>query len=166
MKVTLLIALTADGKIAKDAAHFPDWTGKADKKLFKQITQAAGAVIMGSATYATIGKTLLDRQNIVLTRKTVRASTHENLVFTNKKPIEILEKLESDGFDHVILIGGAQINTLFAQAGLIDEMILTYCPRVFGSGLSLFTETLSMELELLSTKQLEPHVFYAHYRVI
>ena len=166
MKVTLLIALTADGKIAKDAAHFPDWTGKADKKLFKQITLAAGVVIMGSATYTTIGKPLLNRRNIVLTRRTDRASTHKNLVFTNKKPIEILEKLESDGFDHVIVIGGAQINTLFARAGLIDEMILTYCPKMFGTGLSLFTEPVSMDLELLSTKQLEPHVFYAHYRVL
>ncbi len=165
MKVTLMIALTADGKIAKDASHYPDWTGSADKKLFKKITQDAGVIIMGSATYATIGKPLPDRRNIVLTRRTDRASSYDNLEYTNNQPAEIIEKLISDGFERAILIGGAQINTLFAKAGLINEMILTYCPTVFGSGLSLFSEPLTMNLELIATRQLDPDVFYAHYRV-
>jgi dihydrofolate reductase len=165
MKVTLMIALTADGKIAKDASHYPDWTGSADKKLFKQITLDAGVIIMGSATYATIGKPLPNRRNIVLSRRTDRVSSYHNLEYTNNQPAEIIAKLESDGFDRAILIGGAQINTLFAKAGLINEMILTYCPNVFGSGLSLFSESLSMDLELLAAKQLDTNVFYAHYRV-
>ena len=160
-----MIALTADGKIAKDASHYPDWTGSADKKLFKQITMDAGVIIMGSATYMTIGKPLPNRRNIVLTRRTDRVSSYENLEYTNKQPHEIIEKLESEGFGAAILIGGAQINTLFAKAGLIDEMILTYCPTVFGFGLSLFSEPLAVKLELLSTKQLDPNVFYTHYRV-
>jgi len=160
-----MIALTADGKIAKDASHYPDWTGSADKKLFKQITQDAGVIIMGSATYMTIGKPLPNRRNIVLTRRTDRVSSYDNLEYTNKQPIEIIKKLKSEGFGGAILIGGAQINTLFANAGLIDEMILTYCPIIFGSGLSLFSEPLAMNLELLATQQLDPDVFYAHYRV-
>ena len=165
MKVTLMIALTADGKIAKDASHYPDWTGSADKKLFKQITQDAGVVIMGSATYTTIGKPLPNRRNIILTRRKDRISSHDNLEFSNKQPFEIIKKLEAEGFDSAILIGGAQINTLFAKAGLINEMILTYCPTIFGAGLSLFSESLSLDLELLDVKQLEPDVFCAHYRV-
>ena len=165
MRVTLMIALTADGKIAKDASHYPDWTGTADKKLFKQITLDAGVIIMGSSTYATIGKPLPNRHNIVLTRRTDRVSSYDNLEYTNDQPIEIIKKLVSEGFSSAILIGGAQINTLFAEAGLIDEMILTFCPKIFGSGLSLFSEPLSMDLELLATKQLDAHVFYTHYRV-
>ena len=160
-----MIALTADGIIAKDASHYPDWTGSADKKLFKQITLEAGVIIMGSATYMTIGKPLPNRRNIVLSRRTDLVSSYDNLEFTNNQPIEIIKKLESEGFDSAILIGGAQINTLFAKSGLIHEMILTYCPTVFGSGLALFSEPLAMDLELLTTKQLDPDVFYAHYRV-
>jgi len=160
-----MVALTADGKIAKDASHYPDWTGSADKKLFRQITLDAGVIIMGSATYTTIGKPLPNRRNIVLTRRSDRVSMHDNLEFTRRKPYEIIRKLESEGFGRAVLIGGAQINTLFAKAGLINEMILTYCPKVFGSGLSLFSEPLSLDLALLATKQLDPHVFYAHYRV-
>ena len=41
MKVTLLMALTADGLIGKDDAHLTDWTASEDKKLFKSFTQNA-----------------------------------------------------------------------------------------------------------------------------
>lgn len=166
MKVTLLMALTADGKIGKNSAHFPDWSGKEDKKRFKQFTLKAGVVIMGSATYDTIGWPLPGRKNIVLTRKTDRRSNHENLVFTNKKPDEILEALVVEGFEHVILIGGAQINYLFAREGLIDEMILTYCPTIFGTGLAVFSGEISMNLSLLSVEQLDENVVCLHYKVL
>lgn len=166
MKVILLMALTADGKIGKDAAHFPDWSGKEDKRRFKQLTLGAGVVIMGSATYDTIGRPLPGRKNIVLTRKTDRYSNQDNLIFTNQKPAEILEDLTSEGFDHVILIGGAQINYLFAQEGLIDEMILTYCPKIFGTGLDVFSEEISMNLSLLSVEKLDENVVCVHYKVL
>lgn len=166
MKVTLLMALTADGKIGKDAAHFPDWSGKEDKRRFKQITLEAGAIIMGSATYATIGRPLPGRKNIVLTRKSDRCSNQDNLVFTNQKPAEILKDLAAEGFDHVILIGGAQINYLFAREGLIDEMILTYCPKIFGTGLGVFSAEISLNLDLLSVEQLDENVVCVHYKVL
>jgi len=161
-----MMALTADGMIGKDAAHFPDWSGKEDKKRFKQLTMRAGVVIMGSATYDTIGRPLPGRKNIVLTRKTDRFSTQDNLVFTNQKPAEILESLTSEDFNHVILIGGAQINYLFAREGLIDEMILTYCPKIFGTGLAVFSEEIFMDLNLLSMEQLDENVVCVHYEVL
>ena len=166
MKTTLLMALTADGKIGKDAAHFPDWSGKEDKKRFKKISLSAGVVIMGSATYDTIGRPLPGRKNIVLTRKTDRFSNHGNLVFTSQKPVEILEDLASEGFEQVILIGGAKINYLFAREGLIDEMILTYCPKLFGTGISLFSDEVLMDLELLSVEQIDQNVFCSHYKIL
>ena len=45
MKVTMLMALTVDGKIGKDAYHFTDWTGREDKRMFKQISLKAGATV-------------------------------------------------------------------------------------------------------------------------
>jgi len=165
MKVILMMALTADGKIGKDAAHFPDWSGKEDKKSFEKLTTDAGVVSMGSATYDTIGRPLPGRKNIVLTRKTDRISNKENLFFTNQKPAEILEALRLENFDHVILIGGAQINYLFARESLIDEMILTYCPKIFGTGLAVFSEEISMDLNLLSIENLDENVVCVHYKV-
>jgi dihydrofolate reductase len=166
MKVILLMALTVDGKIGKSQDHFPNWTGKADKQMFKNISLKAGAVIMGSKTFDTIGKPLPGRKNIVLTRNKERRSEWDNLIFSAKPPSAILEDLESEGYTEVILAGGAKINLLFAREGLIDEIIVTYVPKIFGSGLSLFAESVSMDLELLELKALCGDAIYAHYRVV
>ena len=77
MKLILVMALTVDGKIGKDDAHFPDWTGSEDKKMFKAVTRRAGVVIMGSKTYDTIGKPLPGRKNVILTRNPHRLSEGE-----------------------------------------------------------------------------------------
>lgn len=166
MKVVLLMALTVDGKIARDPEDFPDWTGSEDKRMFKNATLEAGALIMGSKTYDTIGRPLPGRKNIVLSRDKSRVSRHEDLVFTSKNPREVLADLRRDGYDTVILAGGSQINTLFARDELIDEIHVTYVPRVFGYGLSLFSEPVSMMLELIDFKHLGSGQIFARYRVI
>ncbi len=166
MKLTVIMAMTIDGMVGIDADHFPDWTGKADKRLFKDITMKAGAVIMGSKTFDTIGKPLPGRKNIVLTRNPDRRSHWENLIYTSERPEKILENLEIEGFQEVLLAGGPQVNTLFASKGLISDLILTYVPKIFGKGLSLFSEKVSMELELKNLKSLENGVYYAHYKVL
>lgn len=148
MKVILLMALTLDGKIGKTPDHFPDWTGREDKRLFVELSRKAGAVIMGSRTFDTIGFPLPDRKNIIMTRDKSRISRWKNLVFTDASPVSIVEDLEKEGFSEVILAGGALVNSLFAEEGLIDEIIVTISPKIFGYGISLFTPEISMELAL------------------
>lgn len=166
MKVTLLMAITVDGKIGKDPDHFSDWTGKEDKRLFKQITQKAGAVIMGSKTFDTIGSPLPGRKNIVLTRRRDRLSKWPNLVFTRQEPKKILNDLQKDGFSEVILAGGATINGLFAGAHLIDEIIITIVPKIFGTGISLFSNEIDLALTLKDVKKMGKDLILARYSVI
>jgi dihydrofolate reductase len=166
MKVVLLMALTVDGKIARGPEDFPDWTGSEDKRMFKERTLKAGVLIMGSKTYDTIGRPLPGRKNIVLSRDQSRVSEQENLVFTSEKPRDILADLRRDGYKTVILAGGSQINTLFVREDLIDEIHVTYVPRIFGEGLSLFSESVSLMLELIDFKHLGSGQIFARYRVI
>lgn len=164
MKITLVMAMTVDGKIARHHTHYPDWTGKADKRMFKQLTMGAGVIIMGSRTYATIGKPLPERLNWVMTRRPQHFSAAENLVFSDDPPEAIVAHLAARGYSQAALTGGATINTLFARAGLIHEMVLTVTPRLFGQGLSLFAEPLEMDLELLDRRELDPGTLVLHYR--
>ena len=166
MRLIVIMAMTVDGKIGISDDHFPDWTGKADKRLFKETTMKAGAVIMGSKTFDTIGKPLPGRKNIVMTRTPQHRFQRENLIFTSKTPKEILEELALDGFYEVILAGGATINTLFAASGLINDIIVTYAPKIFGQGLSLFSGAVSMDLKLKDLKLLEDGAICAHYKVL
>lgn len=166
IKTILLMAQTLDGKIAKHADHFPDWTGKADKQLFVRETRRAGAIIMGSKTYDTIGKPLPGRRNVVMTRNPERVSQWENLVYTSLSPPAILEDLEKDGYQRVILAGGARINTLFAEAGLIDEVLVTITPMIFGTGIAMFEDGIGGDLTLLRVTQIDPERVCLHYRFL
>jgi dihydrofolate reductase len=160
------MALTLDGKIGRNPDHFPDWTGKEDKKFFAEISKKAGAIIMGSKTFDTFGSPLPDRDNIVLTRDKNRKSKWPNLVFTDKKPREILNDLKKTGFAKVILAGGALVNSLFAMENLIDEIIVTISPKIFGNGISLFAAEISMELELKEMKKVGHSLILLKYKVL
>lgn len=163
MKVIMLMAMTLDGKIGKNHDHFPDWTGKADKKLFVELSRRAGVVIMGSRTFDTIGRPLPGRKNIVLTRNLDRKSAWDNLIFTQAAPKDILVQLAAQGYSEAILAGGAMVNSLFAKAGLIHEIIVTISPKIFGHGLSLFAEDVDMELALQDVKQIDENVVCLTY---
>lgn len=166
MKVVLMMAATVDGKIGRTSQEFPDWTGKEDKIMFKQATQRAGVVIMGSKTYDAIGKPLPGRKNVVLTRNKNRRSRHENLVYSDTKPQQLLEELRREGYTEVVLAGGAIINSLFAREDLIDEIHITYAPKIFGEGISLFSEAVSMALQLMAVERLGSDHILAKFRVL
>lgn len=163
MKVVLLMAITADGKIAKHRDHFPDWTGKADKRLFARLSRAAGVVIMGSRTYDTIGAPLPGRLNVVMTRDQRRVSDRDDLWFTGLSPEQIVASLRGRGYQEAILAGGATVNTLFARAGLIHEALLTVSPRFFGDGISLFSAAVDIHLALHSVERIDPDLVMLSY---
>jgi dihydrofolate reductase len=165
MKLILVMAVTVDGKIARHNTHFPDWTCSEDKRMFRAVTQQSGVVIMGSRTYQTIGKPLPKRLNVVLTRQPRRYPASESMMYTNDPPGLILEKLSARGYDSAALIGGEVINNLFAQSKLINEIVVTIAPKLFGTGLSLFSCSVDMDLALVSLKQLESDHIMLHYRV-
>ncbi|MCK5098650.1 MAG: dihydrofolate reductase [Desulfobacteraceae bacterium] len=166
MNVILLMVMTMDGKIARSSTELVDWTGKEDKKYFVQITKDAGAMIMGSKTFDTIGSPLPDRKNIVLTRNKNRKSLDDNLIFTDNSPEKILEDLEKKGFKKVALIGGSVINSLFAKENLINEIHVTVAPILFGKGLSMFDTTLNLKLEFMETRKIDKGYVLLKYRVI
>jgi dihydrofolate reductase len=165
MKVILLMAVTADGMIARNSMELIDWTGKADKKYFIHITRDAGAMIMGSKTFDTIGKVLPGRKNIVMTRDKTRTNQGKDLIFTNQTPKEIINELQAQGFGSVALIGGSVVNTLFMKENLIDEVHITIVPRLFGKGLSLFNEILDTQLELIDIQKIDQGHVLLKYRV-
>ena len=165
MKITMMMAITADGMIARDHAHFPDWTCPADKKMFKDRTQEAGVVIFGSRTFETIGKPLQGRLNIVLTRHPERYQSAENLLFSSDPPEILLKDLVHRGFEEAVLAGGSIINPLFVKARLINEVVLTVAPQIFGKGVSLFSEPCNVNLQLLGVQNLNSHFVVLRYVV-
>ena len=135
MKVKLIMAITADGCIAKGVDHTPmDWTSTEDKKHFREATQAAGVLIMGLNTYETIGRALPNRLNVILTYD--EREYHPGVLEHKSGDVKIiLKELEDRGYKEVIIAGGTFVNSLFLKEGLLDEIQLTIEPTVFGSGM-------------------------------
>jgi dihydrofolate reductase len=166
MKVVLMMAQSVDGIVARDQDHFTEWTCSSDKRLFKRITRDAGVLVMGSRTYATIGKPLPGRLNVVYTRHPERLPHGEGLLLTQSAPRDLLNDLKARGYDKVVLAGGPMINSLFARDRLIDEILLTVSPRIFGRGMTLFSESLDLSLSLIKTDRLDHDTMLLQYRVL
>lgn len=166
MEVILLMAMTLDGKIARNQMELVNWTGSKDKQYFVKITRDAGVMIMGSKTFDTIGHPLPGRKNIVMTRDKTRKSDDSALVFTDQAPAQILADLKHQGFERAALIGGSVINSLFAKENLITQIHLTLVPAVFGQGLSLFNTSLDLSLEYDTCKEIEKGHLLLIYKVI
>lgn len=165
MKTFIIAAITADGFIGRDSGHTADWTGDEDKKVFVRLTKEAGTMIMGSRTFATIGRALPGRRTIVYTSKP-EAIHAENIETTNEDPTVLLSRLEQEGTHAVAICGGASIYNLFMQAGVVDELYLTVSPLLFGQGLPLFTESLNSPLQLLDSTPLADGAVLLHYATV
>jgi len=108
------------------------------------------------------------RLNMIMTFKPEEETNIQGaLEFTNKPPREILAELESRGFNEVILGGGTMINSLFLKEGLVDELLITIEPILFGGGLTLFKDlNLNIKLELLEMKDLGGGVVNLRYKIV
>jgi dihydrofolate reductase len=169
MKTFIVAAVTADGFVARGPKDFSmDWTSPEDVKLFVRLTKEAGVVVFGSTTARTVidaGRRLSGRRKIVYTRKPA-SITAEGFEPTSESPAQLLKRLEQEGAKGVAVCGGAQIYTMFLEAGLVDELYLTIEPKLFGKGVSLLTNVLERDLELLEVSQLNEAAILLHYRIL
>jgi len=154
IKTYIIAAQTADGKIARTSSHEADWTSRADKKHFIEMTKKSGVMIMGLNTFKTFPSPLKDRLHIVYS--TTHNPETDNIPgiveYTKESPEMVLQKLEERGFKEVAICGGSSIYTLFMKSGLVKKVYLTIEPLFFGEGMSIFSETLDVKMKLSSAK--------------
>jgi dihydrofolate reductase len=162
--VTMMMAMTVDGKIAKDKTQFADWTSREDKKLFVEISKSHGVIMMGENTFSTFPAPLKERLNVVFSETDHEA--REGVKWVKGDPEKVLEELEALGYKSALLGGGSFLNSLFLERKLISEIILTVEPKIFGTGLSLFNKDLNADLKLLEVKNLNENTLMLRYRVI
>ena len=149
----LIMAISADGFIARASDELIDWTTAADKQFFRQKTKELGAVVLGRKTFQTLPHPLPERFNVVLTRQPQSIPEHPSVWATSDSPPEIQAQLTARGFARAAVIGGQELNTLFWNAGLIDRLFLSIQPCLLGQGLNLFGESIlpAAQLELEKT---------------
>lgn len=160
-----MMAVTADGKIAKNSDHFPNWTSKEDKKMFAETSKKHGVVIMGDKTFFTFPKPLPDRLNVVFTLLK-KPPKIKDVVWVGGNPKTVLKKLEKMGYKSAVLGGGSFLNTQFLKKKLIDEIWLTVEPKIFGEGLGVFGGDFEVDLKLLDVEKINEDSVAVKYKVI
>ncbi len=121
MQILLVVAVAENGVIGKDNAL--PWRIRSDLKFFRSITLNK-PVVMGRKTYASIGKPLPGRTNIVVTRQQDFA---EPGVLVAPGIAQALSAAKGDalrrGTNEIAVIGGTEI---FAQTlPIADRIALT-----------------------------------------
>lgn len=192
MKIVLMMAMTADGKIAKTSDHFPDWTSKEDKKYFMETTKKHGVILMGEKTFFTLSPKPKNNTSDTANKKGNNSGSFGegrafpkplpgrlNVVFTlEKNPPEmdgvkwvsgdeekVLKELENMGYQSAILGGGAYLNSQFLKKKLIDEIWITIEPKIFGGGLGIFSGDFDADLKLISLEKINENSVVVKYRV-
>lgn len=171
MKLILMMAQTLDGRIGKNSRQNADWTTKADKKAFVAETKKHGVIIMGRTTFEAMGgRPLPNRLNLILSQQPEKYADKAQpglLEFIKGTPQEVCDYLAAKNYQTAILGGGAKTNAMFLKAGVIDEILMTIEPKIFGIGLN-FTEgeEFDLNLELLESKELGDNAVQIHYKII
>tara|TARA_Y100000310_G_scaffold336139_1_gene419926 strand:- start:18782 stop:19285 length:504 start_codon:yes stop_codon:yes gene_type:complete len=166
-----MMAMTVDGIIAKNKSHNADWTSKADKKAFIAETKKHGAIIMGDTTFVAMGqKSLPGRLNLILSMEPEKYQDKivaNQLEFIKASPEDVVKNLADRGFESAILGGGARTNSYFLKAGLVDEILITIEPKIFGGGLN-FTEgeEFDLDLKLLEVNKLGDEALQLRYKIL
>ena len=160
MKITLAMVMTADGRTTKHGdPRIYAWTSNEDQKHFFSLVESSPLIIMGSKTYeAARGmiKHKPGRLRIVMTRNPKgHTAIPGQLECTDESPHVLIPRLESMGYREALLVGGSTINAVYLKAGLVNELLLTVEPYLFGSGTPLVADTeLSVNLTVKSVDKL------------
>ena len=168
MKVFIIAALSADGLMgAHDSQSSLDWRSKEDGASFSTFTRDAGVMVLGSATYRTfrMKRAPPGRRLLVYTHHPASVEG-EGVEATAEDPKRLVKQLARDGYPALAVCGGAAINTLFLQAGVVDELYLTIEPVLFGGGVPLLRGAGITKLRLLDATCLNPSTLLLHYAVL
>lgn len=163
MIITLIAAISADGKIAeRDYQSSLDWTSKEDTRFFVEKTKEIGTMVMGRKTFETIGKGLPGRRMIVMSSK---VGATEGVEWANESVPDLVKRLTAEGVSGIAVCGGSTVYYQFLQSGLVDELYLTVEPVLFGGGVSLASGFGRIDLELVEAKPLGGRSVLLHYRI-
>jgi len=117
---TIIIAAMPPNRVIGRQGRIP-WHDSADLKFFKRTT-TGHAVIMGRITHDSIGKPLLDRQNVVITRRRdYTASPGVEVVHSLDEALDACRRRDQS---KAFIIGGGQVYALALP--IAEEMIITH----------------------------------------
>ena len=140
---------------------------------YEDFMTGIGALVMGATTYRWVVEhhviadgqpwPYADRPTFVFTHGAIDP-VHPTIAVRSGPPGEYRAELEAAaGERDVWVAGGGDLAAQFADAGMLDEVILNYAPVTLGAGRPLFTR--AYDLELVESARNRAFLM-ARYRVV
>jgi dihydrofolate reductase len=174
MKISIIVAMTADGYIGRTSDHLATtWTNEEDKYLFTHYVKEAGNMVMGLNTFKTtaekfpgvFNKSMPGRRLLVYTPDPEEVMKYANVEPVTESPKDLVKRLEKEGVKHLAVCGGTSIYTMFLQAGLVQDIYVDMQATLFGAGMPFVNQSLETEIELKEIKRLGHNNVLLHYIV-
>ena len=153
MEITMVMVMSADGFVTQgeDGPSFA-WASAEDREAFLSSVRAADAVITGRSSFE--GKGDMPRPYYVLTTRE-DLPAFKNVFYVKGDAESIVSRIAADGHEKVVLLGGPKTNSIFLKAGLVNRLLLTVEPKLFGEGKPLsIGARLDVSMKLCSMKRL------------
>lgn len=162
MEISVIAAQSLDGFIAKHDLPGTDFTSEADKLHFSRILQIFDALIFGRLTYEVSRTAIRARLSTSLPRFVMTRNpgawagdtVSGQLEFVSDTPAALVTRLRDRGFRRCAVLGGSQIHSLFLENNLIDTLIITIEPRLFGRGVPFLHQRMDAKLRLEGAERL------------
>lgn len=168
MKIILYMAITINGFVAGENDD-TSWVSREDWDSFRKVATRVGNVIIGRRTYEIMSDkgeldNFKDLAVVVVTNRDLAGLP--KFAVTAKSARDALEKLQSKGFEKVLVAGGGGLNSSFLKEKLIDEIYVDVEPKILGKGVPLFKQNdINQKLKLLEVNKLSDNTVQLHYLV-
>ena len=154
MKTILIFVSSLDGKVTKwGESHVSSWSSHQDQDYYKNIWNESQLIVMGSNTFNAGSFPSSNPQLIIMTGhpdKYKNLKISGQIEFTNESPSELTTRFINKGHQQMLVLGGPHIATSFLKEQLIDELWLTFEPKIFGQGGNFATDVkLDINLHLM-----------------
>lgn len=146
-KIKLYIAASIDGYIA-DINGELDWLSNYSiapelNYGYDEFFNSVDIVIMGGRTYRDILNMGViypykDKISYVITRNRNGQTSIKDVQFLSENIIETIHSLKEQQGKDIWLVGGGELTSMLLEHDLVDEMIITYIPKMLGDGIPLF----------------------------
>lgn len=168
MKAIMYPAITLDGFISDLNGECYSWVSDEDEEQYTQAIARTGCVLLGRKTYEQYPGDFPPKSGAMAFVWTTHTDQQDQdrVKFVRGTPEEVLRQIAAHGFTEVIVSGGGEINGSLAEAGLIDEIIVSIYNVTIGEGIPLFgSHKPKLKLELLSTTNEIDGIVKNHYKV-
>lgn len=145
MKVILVFVSSVNGKITRgDDPEVRSWSSDSDKNHYHRIWNNSRLVVMGRSTFTQNTITPSAKRLIVVMTSNpglyANMSIPGQIEFTEASPRELVKRFFEEGEELMTVVGGSKVASAFLKESLVDELVLTIEPVIFGKGTDIFYE--------------------------